>query len=429
MSEPAAAARFAVIKGLPLALLLALLLQSCTPWSLLKGESLQVMVVTQRKLAWLKRSSPIQRLLLPLLTEFERLHPNVPVSVITVSEDDLVQELRVRTSRGLGPDLILVRAPMANTLLKRGLISPLPNSPEIKASERQVHPRFLARVRLPEGVSGMPVVDEVTLSCYNRAKIPEPPTTTSQLMALAASGRTVGLSIDPYGLWWTTGTMGADQVLTSILLGESQGLTPEVLAQQETTIAAWLAWLRGLALQSRVDLASGPEELTFGLISGRLDWIPCFSLTLSTLKEGMKDRLGVAPLPGGSGGPASPFNTLKVWAFGLDSSASQRRNALALAQLSIDPTLQRRYVLESQEVLPVNTFVQTPVASSGVLAALAAAQAQYEAGSPLLNHPFTVDHLTTVSHQLEGVVQQVMVGLLNPQEGARAIMRLREQAP
>jgi len=38
-----------------------------------------------------------------------------------------------------------------------------------------------------------------------------------------------------------------------------------------------LTWLRQLALQSRVDIATGLRELVEGLESGGLSWIACFS--------------------------------------------------------------------------------------------------------------------------------------------------------
>jgi ABC-type transport system substrate-binding protein len=53
----------------------------------------------------------------------------------------------------------------------------------------------------------------------------------------------------------------------------------------ESAISAWLAWLRQVAQQNKVDIATGPEELTDGLIHSRLDWIPCYSITLDTLQK------------------------------------------------------------------------------------------------------------------------------------------------
>ncbi len=385
------------------------------------------MVVTQRRLDWLRRDALETKLWAPLLEEFKNVRPDARVSLSTVEEDEVEQELKQRTSRGLGPDLILTRAPMANSLLAKGLIDPVPDTPSMRATLGEVAPRFLRRVRQGSRLSGLPLHEIVTLACFDRRKVPAAPRTTEQLMAMAAAGRAVGLSIDPYGIWWTAGTHGADRAIAPIITGT---LPPPPTASNEAgvqAIANWLAWLRQMAQQSRVDIANGPQDLTEGLISSRLEWIPCFSLTLATLQSAMGNHLGVSALPSGPGGPPSPFDALQVWSFGLDSSHRQRESAAVLVQLSLDPLLQRRYVLDSQEVLPVNQTVQTPVASSGVLAALAEAQEQFQAGSPLLTSPFTVDHLKRVSHRIETVIQQVMLGVLTPREGALLLMRLGQQ--
>ena len=398
-------------------------LQGCAPLPLLNGQTLYVMVVTQRKLGWLRRETVQEQLWSPLLEEFHNLRPNVRVSLYTVTEDQVEDELKRRTSRGLGPDLILVRAPMANTLLNDGLIAPVPGNAAMDRSIAQVTPRYLDRVRQGGRLAGLPLYELVTLACYNRQQLPSPPRTTEDLVAMAAAGRTIGISIDPYGIWWTVGTRDADQAMMTILTGQHDP-SPAARRRDLEVLTDWLSWLHLLAQQSKVDLASGPEELTNALSGSRLDWIPCFSLTLARLKASMGDRLGVATLPSGPGGAPSPFTTLQVWAFGLDSSPLQRQNASDLAALSVDPMLQRRYVLDTREVLPVNRTVQTPVASSGILAALAEAQNQFQSGSPILSKPFTITHLKGVAVRVEAIIQQVMVGVITPREGAMQILRL-----
>lgn len=413
-------------RSFPLLALFCAILQGCAPLPLINGETLYVMVTTQPRMDWLKRSEPHRRLWDPLLKEYQRLHPNVRVSIYTVREEDIRFQLRQRSARGLGPDLILTRAAMANTLLREGLITPVPKTPGMQRSIDEIWPDDLGRVRKGTELAAVPVSDVVTLACRNRTSLPTPPRTTDELMAAAASGHIIGLSMDAFGIWWTAGTQGAVNELFPILLGEVVH-SPGSEARAQKTIAGWLAWLRQLAVLSRVDLASGPEELSLGLSSGRLDWIPCYSITLGTLREAMGDRLGVSTLPTGPGGrPPSPFNSLDVWAFGLDSSDSQQQRAVDLVKLSVDPFLQRRIVLESQEVLSVNRLVPTPVASSGVLAALAEAVKQAESDAPSFRKPFDLRHLNIVVPRLEGVVQQVMVGVLTPEEGARQIRSLAE---
>ena len=386
------------------------------------------MVARQKRFDWLRRKDLDTHLWRPLIDEFERLHPTIRVSLLTVSEEELEEELRRRTARGLGPDLVFARAPAANTLLAQGLIAPVLRSAAIDRSIAGIKPNYLNRVRNGSVLSGLPAVELVTLACYNRQAMPIPPRTTKELITSASAGHTIGLSIDGFGIWWTAGTEGAAEAVVPLLFGESPA-TPTAKKEDGTRIAAWLGWLRQIAGQSRVDLATGPEELTQGLISGRLDWIPCYSLTLMTLKSAMGNRLGVSALPSGPGGSPSPFNTLQVLAFGLDSSERQRANSMAFARLILDPVLQRRLVLQSQEVLSVNRFVQIPVASSGVLAALKEASQQAETVTPMFSRPFTLERVHTVVPQLEAVIQQVMVGVLTPEEGARRIQSFGDSKP
>ncbi len=48
-----------------------------------------------------------------------------------------------------------------------------------------------------------------------------------------------------------------------------------------------MTWLRQLALQSRVDIATGPRELVEGLESGGLSWIACSSSSVLHLERTM----------------------------------------------------------------------------------------------------------------------------------------------
>ena len=48
-----------------------------------------------------------------------------------------------------------------------------------------------------------------------------------------------------------------------------------------------MTWLRQLALQSRVDIATGPRELVEGLENGGLSWILCFSSSVLHLERTM----------------------------------------------------------------------------------------------------------------------------------------------
>ena len=413
--------RCRLVRRLGPVLALAALLQGC----LGPRQTLHVVLVPTSRLEWLQRDGKDRIAWTPLLQEYQRLHPGLQLQVSVVDEAHLEETLRRDRSRGLGPDLLVLRAPVANALLQQGLVERLNDQPAWHRSQPLLEPALVDRVTTAAGVSGLPAYNILTLACFNRQVVPRPPANLDDLMGLAASGRPIGVAVDPIGIWWSAGALGAQDAMVPILTGN-----PRVAAASASPTAdraallAWLTWLRQLALQSRVDIASGPRELVEGLESGRLSWIPCYSASLAHLERSMGKRLGVAPLPGGPAGPPTPFGTVMVMALGSDSSPPQRRLALQLAELSLDPLVQREITLESLMVLPANRFVSVPVASSGRLAALEQAQRQFDERSKLLTASFSADRLRRTQPLVEDLLWKVMLGVLTPQQGAEALLRL-----
>jgi ABC-type glycerol-3-phosphate transport system substrate-binding protein len=400
-------------------LALAALLQGC----LGPRQTLHVVIVPTSRLEWLQRDGKARIPWTPLLQEYQRLHPGLQLQVSVVDEAHLEETLRRDRSRGLGPDLLVLRAPVANALLQQGLVERLNDQPAWHRSQPLLEPALVDRVTTAAGVSGLPAYNILTLACFNRQVVPRPPANLDDLMGLAASGRPIGVAVDPIGIWWSAGALGAQDAMVPILTGNPK-ITSNPGPGDRAALLAWFTWLRQLALQSRVDIASGPRELVEGLESGRLSWIPCYSASLAHLERSMGKRLGVAPLPGGPAGPPTPFGTVMVMALGSDSSPPQRRLALQLAELSLDPLVQREITLESLMVLPANRFVSVPVASSGRLAALEQAQRQFDERSKLLTASFSADRLRRTQPLVEDLLWKVMLGVLTPQQGAEALLRL-----
>ncbi|MFZ0409212.1 MAG: hypothetical protein WAM11_14035 [Cyanobium sp.] len=411
--------------ALPAALALLLALGGCQSLPLLRRQTLHVTLALSPGMEWLEADYRGGQAWEGLLKAFARVHPEVHVQFAVVPEASLVETLVRSHRQGLGPDLLLVRAPVAIELLKQGLISPLPRTPELEATEATIGARALRGVQTPVGLAALPVFSEPSLACYDRQRLPKPPTTTAGLLAVAAGGQPIGLTVDPVGIWWSVGALGARQALAPLLSGHRPAAAST--DRDRRAIVAWLFWLRQAAQQSRVDLAAGPEELSDGLASGRLSWIPCFSIAIPRLDRAMGQRLGVAPLPSGPGGLPTPFTTLRVWALGADSSAQQRRLAIDLARFSLDPGVQRSLALVSRILVPVNRFAPIPVASSGRLAALAEAQRQYQRTAPLHEPSSPSARMALIVPMLESVVSQVMEGVLSPSQGAEVLLRLESQ--
>jgi ABC-type glycerol-3-phosphate transport system substrate-binding protein len=208
-------------------------------------------------------------------------------------------------------------------------------------------------------------VIQTQLACFNRKRLPEPPATVTELLAASAAGNTVGLTVDPYYLYWSTGSLGALRGINRAIAGQ-QPSPAEV-----KKIEQWLAWLQNANSQQRVTFYSDQKSVIAEFLAGRIDWMPCNSITLPKLRKQLGSSLGVSALPNGpDGSPPSPMKRLRVFALGSSSSAAGRARAIAFIRFSANPLMQRMLTVGSQTLLPANRFVKVPVQSSQVLAAM-----------------------------------------------------------
>jgi ABC-type glycerol-3-phosphate transport system substrate-binding protein len=361
----------------------------------------------------------------PLLKAYQRLHPGVHLNFnfVVFQDQQLKEELRRRNSRGLGPDLIVIDASTANDLLNEGLISRIKVPAD---AQNSLQPWILSRVQVPGGLAALPVALEPQLSCYNRARIARPPATLEELLQLAASGRRIGLSVFPKSIWWTTGPLGVNQALMQHL--ETQpGRGERINSNDQAAITTWLRWLREASLQSHVNFFNNDEDLLNGLSNGQLDWISCLSFNLPRLKRQMGDNLGVANLPAGPYGMASPDSLVRVVGFGVNSSPIQRQRAMELGLLQLNPLMQHLLTVNNQQSLPVNRFAQAPVASSAKLKALINAQEQFKQSSLFSQSPLALNRLDNYSRELEALLTQVVVDVIGPEQASARLIKILRQ--
>lgn len=301
---------------------------------------------------------------------FKALHPGVRLQVLVLPEERLLPEVRRRSRSGLGPDLLLVNGDAANQLYRQGLTESMAfPSPETD----QLDPGVIARVRFSPGeVFALPQSLQPQLACFDRARITRSPATLAELLQASNQGQRFGLPMDLLNLSWTLGALGALDTTAEVLAGKP--VTPLTRSR----IAGWLLWLRSADLQKGITMAPTQRDLIRGFQAGEIDWITCRSSDIDRLRNALGNRLGLAPLPDGPAGPASPISRLRVLALGRDSSAAQRRAARALVAFAVNPQMQRAITVRTRELLPVNRNVSVPVESSQDLAALVAAQRQSE---------------------------------------------------
>lgn len=361
----------------------------------------------------------------PLAAAYRRLHQGVHLNFnfVVFESQKLKRELQQRNGRGLGPDLLVVNASTALELLQQGLITKIQIPPDVEAS---LQPWVLSKLRVKGGMAALPIALEPQLSCYNRSRISSPPATVDALLQLAAKGKSIGLSVSPANIWWTVGPLGADRSLRALVETPLHQPMP-IDRSDRARITAWLAWLRDAARQSHINFFNNDEELLTGLGNGQLDWISCLSFNLPRLQAKMGANLGVASLPQGPYGSATPNSLLRVVAFGVNSSPQQRHRALELALLQLSPLMQRSLTLNSEQMLPVNRFAPAPVASSARIQALVQAENQYQLSAFFARSPAALNRLDSISPALESLLTQLVVDVITPEQASARLIQILRQ--
>lgn len=354
-----------------------------------------------------------------LIDGFRELHPEVTLSFSVLQESRLSEDLERRTAAGLAPDLMLVSAARAVQLEQQGLIREVSIPPE---QLKQVPMQGLTRVAIRgHRYAGIPVLQEPQVACFNRSRLSRAPETVEELITLAqTTTASFGFSVDPIELFWSTGSLGAREAILRVLA--DQPLSTE----EKARITLWLRWLQTLNLELRISFLPDKDQLVQRLAQRNLDWIPCRSGNISLLRRHLGAKLGVAPLPGGPGGPASPITRQLVWSFGRNSTPRHHRMAENLVRFSISPLAQRTLTLTTLRVLPANRLALPRTGTSMTMDALLQSDADGTKG-----HLFArlmaedVDFLKSVRQILVAVIFED----LTPEQGTARLLDLRPDKP
>ncbi len=343
-----------------------------------------------------------------LLQDFEQGNPGVRLQVRHFSSEAIVPATAFRSSRALGPDLLVTRVVTALQLHQQKLTTPV-SFPGKRLDE--IHPRFLSQFRLADNqLLAVPLLAEPQLACFDKRRVPDPPASLDQLIALSAKGMRVGLPLKVTDLYWTTSGSEAEGSLKLLLESDGDSASaPSLDARGQRQLRGWLNWLDNANRQQNVEFSEESFDLVDRLGKGERDWISCNSLWLGRLGRQLGSSLGVSDLPGADEGqPATTLARLKVWSFGEHSSPRQRQLAKAFVLFTLNPVNQRRLMLAGPGNLPVNREVLIPTKSSRRFAAMAASLGE----STMLNFR-NPDGVERQMGQLNDLLRQLIAGTLD----------------
>jgi len=277
--------------------------------------------------------------------QLKEMQPGIKLHPSIYPEESLEKALKVQTNSGLGPDLVIADSNQALSLLALGLTDPIKLTEE---RQNLINPAALERVKTANGsLAGQPVSQYLQLACFDKRKLKKAPETLKALSEASGTGKVFGMVTNLQDLYWSLGSFGAGEALTASL------------TRQKVTVAAherliqWMRWLNASSYQQNIVFCEIKPHFE-SVYEGDMQWISCWSSQLPQLREKLKDHLGIAPLPSGDFGRATPITRLQVWALGKNSSRRQRAESLNLLDFMVQPWAQKTYALKYRTGFPVN---------------------------------------------------------------------------
>ncbi len=278
--------------------------------------------------------------------QLETKQPGIRLHISIYTDELIEQELNVQTNSGLGPDLIIANSNLTLNLLASGLTDPIPLT---KEREQLINRGALQRVKTTSGlIAGQPVSQYLQLACFDKRKLDAAPATLKELSIASSKNKVFGMVTDFDHLYWSIGGFGAGEALATSLRGQKTSMAAH------KRLTEWLRWLKASSYQQNIVFLQNQSALRRALIQGEMSWISCWSSQLPQLREALKEHLGIAPLPSGNFGRATPITRLQVWSLGKNSSKRQREESLKLLNFIMQPWAQKTYALKYKTNYPVN---------------------------------------------------------------------------
>ena len=271
--------------------------------------------------------------------------PTIRPQLTLSTQKNFVDEIEDQTRSGFGPDLLITDSDTALELYKRKLVDPI----VISLEDRADTPSYLFDlVTANDGqLVGRPVNQFVQLACFNKERLPSPPQTLEQ-MEKDSEENNFDMALQLKDLFRSAESLDAGEAMEAALAKRP----PD--AERQANVTDWLQWLENASYQQNIRFLNDQRTLRDALVAGELDWITCWSSSLRELREQMKDKLALAPLPKGPSTKLKAATKLQVWALGRNSSPTQREKSLVMIDFITKPWAQKTYALAGRNSLPVN---------------------------------------------------------------------------
>lgn len=270
--------------------------------------------------------------------------PQYQINVLQVPFNDIYNKYRTDVASGAGPDMFIAPNDSLGDDARNGLVADITALAEGKLGDYA--PLSVDGMTVDGKLYGIPESLKAVVLWYNKEQIETPPATTEELQALMEGGTPVALSFGCYHHYGFFNAFG----------GQIFDDSWKVVADSNSGVTDAMTYLNDLYQVSKAE--GWPKNDSEGLApftEGTVAAITNGNWAMGDYRAALGDNLGVAPLPAGPSGPATPM--LGVDGFYFNPNSTNQEAALEVALYLTSPAAQEIMMNESGHV-PANTQVE-----------------------------------------------------------------------
>lgn len=250
--------------------------------------------------------------------------PDVAVNVLQIPFDQVFNKWETEVAAGGGPDMFTVPNDNTGNQARGNLIAPLD---DLLAGKMDMFPASSFEGAVVDGkIFGVPGIAKAVALYYNMETLPTPPATTDELLQLVKDGKKIAINQSAYhNFGWLTGAFGGTLMDADGVCVADQGGFADALQ--------FMADLKAAGANFETD--GGKADTLFR--QGDVDMIINGPWVLADYKKDLGDKLGVASMPAGPGGPATPLAGVDYWHVNPNASPEQQQLATDIALFLFGP--------------------------------------------------------------------------------------------
>ena len=244
--------------------------------------------------------------------------PDVTINVLQVPFNDIYNKYTTDVAAGGGPDMFVAPNDNLGDEARAGLIADITDLVSGKLTDYA--PLSVDGMSTGGKIYGVPESLKAVVFWYNKSLLATPPATTDELKALMEGGTPVDISDSCYHVWGFYSDFGG-QIFDS---------NWKVIADQGSGVVDAMTYLNDLYQIEKTN--AWPQTDSDGLApfqEGKIAAITNGNWAMGDYKSALGDNLGIAPLPAGPAGVASPM--LGVDGYYINPNSANKDAAIKVA--------------------------------------------------------------------------------------------------